>query len=86
MKKSRFTEAQIIGALREQQAGGTTNEVCVAGTDQPAGLLSVEGEVWRARGVGRAEAEGAGGREPAAQEAPGGVDADGGAEGSAGKN
>ena len=28
MKKSRFTEAQIIGGLREQEAGGTTDEVC----------------------------------------------------------
>ena len=28
MKKSRFTEAQIIGAFREQEAAGTTDEVC----------------------------------------------------------
>jgi len=28
VKKSRFTEAQIIGVLREQEAGGTTDEVC----------------------------------------------------------
>jgi hypothetical protein len=28
VKKSRFTEAQIIGVLREQEAGGTTGEVC----------------------------------------------------------
>jgi hypothetical protein len=28
MKKSRITEEQIVGALREQGAGSATDEVC----------------------------------------------------------
>jgi hypothetical protein len=53
MKGSRFTEEQIIGVLREQEAGARTEEVCRR--------HGVEGEVRRVRGLGRQAAEGAGG-------------------------
>ena len=34
MKKSRFNEAQIIGVLREQEAGSPTAEVCRHGISE----------------------------------------------------
>ena len=47
MKRSRFSEEQIIGILREQEAGSPTADVCrkhgISGRD----VLQVEGEVRR---------------------------------------
>jgi hypothetical protein len=61
MKGNRFSEEQIIGVLREHEAGAKTEEVCLQRQ-----LLQVEIEVRRPRGLGGAPPEGVGRREPAA--------------------
>jgi putative transposase len=54
MKKSRFDEAQIIGILREQEAGGTTVDVC-----RRHGISQQTFYRWKARygGLGVSEAQ-----------------------------
>jgi hypothetical protein len=47
MKRNRFTEEQIIGALREQEAGTTVAELCRRHGMSSATHLSLEGEVRR---------------------------------------
>jgi putative transposase len=54
MKKSKFDEAQIIGVLREQEAGGTTDEVC-----RRHGISQQTFYRWKAKygGLGVSEAQ-----------------------------
>ena len=61
MKKSRFTEAQIIGMIKEQEAGLPTAELCRSSSvkrliqwinrsaerAEPGDVLQAEGQVWR---------------------------------------
>ena len=86
MRRGRFTEDQIIGVLREHEAGVKTAELCRKHGISDA-TFTTGSRIRRDDRVGSGAVADAGGREPAAEEAAGGVDAgrvD--AEGSAGKN
>ncbi len=51
MRKSRFTEAQIIGMIKEQDAGMSTAEVCRRHGLSPATLYKLKSKysAWKCR-------------------------------------
>ena len=52
MKRSRFSDEQIIGIVKEQEAGMGTAEVCRRARDQLGDALQMEGQVRRSGGIG----------------------------------
>jgi hypothetical protein len=67
MKKSRFTEAQIMGVLRQAEGGMPVPGAVPRAWDQQRDVLQVAVQVWRHGCVHDEPDEGPGGREPAAE-------------------
>lgn len=58
MKQPQFTEAQIIGILKEQESGSPTAEVCRKHRTSSATFYK-QGPAWRPGCLGSSAAEGA---------------------------
>src|SRR5262247_723095 len=71
MKRKRFSEEQIIGILKESEAGQENREICRKHGITEQTFLPVALEVWRDERIGGATAEGSGGGEPEAEAAAG---------------
>ena len=61
MRRNRYREEQIIGILKEHQAGLPAAELCGKYGVQRRDVLQVAVQVRRHGGIRRQEAEGAGG-------------------------
>ena len=68
MKRSRFSEEQIIAILKQHESGVSTAGRLSRARDQFGDILQVEGQVRRHGCFGRPEAEGARGRKRQAEE------------------
>jgi putative transposase len=59
MKRSRFTEAQVIGILKEAEAGAKTADLARKHAVSEHTIYPLEGEVWRHDGERAATTEAA---------------------------
>lgn len=59
MKKSRFSEEQIIGILNEHHAGSKTADLCRRHGISDATILQMAIKIWWHGGFGRKAVEGA---------------------------
>jgi putative transposase len=66
MRKSRFTDTQIIAVIKEHDAGVATKELCRKHGISANTLYKVEGQVWRHGSQRRYENASAPRREPSA--------------------
>lgn len=68
MKRSRFTEQQIVGVLKQAESGMAVKELLPEARHLGCDLLQLEGEVRRDGRLGPEAAEGARGGEREAEE------------------
>jgi hypothetical protein len=69
MKRARFTEVQIIGVLKEAEAGAKTTDLARRQRDIGSNDLQMEGRIWRSGGLRGQAAAVAGGGEREAEAA-----------------